>query len=172
MTDEIKDHRNNRNTKEHRTARKLARVGIVAASYTAVTVLFLPISYGPIQVRVSEALTVLPYVSPSSIWGLGLGCMLANVFGGYGVYDIVFGSMATLGAGLLTRMMPSPYLAPVPPVFVNALVVGAYLSVLTGFPLPMAVLYVGLGEAVACFALGLPLLLFILRRGKILEFLQ
>ncbi|HHY38571.1 MAG TPA: QueT transporter family protein [Clostridia bacterium] len=145
---------------------------MVAAAYTVLTVLFLPMSYGPIQVRISEALTVLPYVAPFSIWGLGLGCMLANIFGGYGIYDIVFGSLATLGAGFLTRMMPSPYLAPVPPVIINALVVGAYLSILTDFPLVAAVLYVGLGEALACFGLGLPLLLFILRRQKILNFLR
>lgn len=168
------NHQNDHNTKtrERRTARMLARVGMVAAVYAVVTLLFLPISYGPIQVRISEALTVLPYVTPFSVWGLGLGCMLANIFGGYGIYDIIFGSLATLGAGFLTRMMPSPYLAPVPPVIVNALVVGTYLSILTDFPLAAAVLYVGLGETLACFGLGLPLLLFILRRQKILNFLR
>jgi uncharacterized membrane protein len=152
-------------------AQKLSRVGMIAAAYAAVTLIFMPISYGPVQVRISEALTVLPYVSSLSIWGLGLGCVVANIFGGYGITDMVLGSLATIAAAFLTRVMPSPYLAPLPPVLVNAVVVGSYLSVLTELPLLTTMLYVGLGEAVACYALGLPFLLFILRREKMLEHL-
>ncbi len=152
--------------------RKLTRIALIAAVYVTVTMMFQAISFGIIQVRISEALTVLPYFTPIAIWGLFIGCFLANLLGGFGLYDIVFGSLATLVAAFLTSKMPKAYLAPLPPVVVNALVVGGYLSIILHQPYWFAAFYVGLGQVIACYALGYPLLLFLKQRPSFLSFLR
>ncbi len=148
--------------------RKLTRAAFVAAIYAALTLALAPISYSAIQVRVAEALTVLPFLSALSIPGLFVGCLVANIFGtfftGLGWYDVVFGSLATLLAAWLTSKMPRPILAPLPPIIINGLVVGAYVSLLSNLPYWSTALYIGLGEAVAGYLLGYPLLLFLLKR--------
>lgn len=148
------------------SVRNLALSGLVAAAYTVVTILLAPISYGQVQVRISEALTLLPFFFPQSILGLFVGCLIANLWGGFGLLDIVLGSLATLLAALLTSKMPNVYLAAVPPVTVNMVVVGGYLSFLLDIPFWSCALYVGLGQVVACFFLGIPLSLLLLRRLK------
>lgn len=144
--------------------RVLAVQGMLAAVYTALALLLQPISFGPLQCRISEALTVLPFLFPSTTAGLTLGCLLSNLLGGSAALDIVAGPLATLAAGLLTARMPNKWLAPLPPVLVNAVVVGAVLTLttvpLSGF-LPTFWIYageVGLGQLGACYVLGLPLL--------------
>lgn len=143
--------------------RQLAVSAVVAAAYAALTIVLAPISYGPVQFRVAEALCVLPFICPTSAWGLFIGCIIANIYGGYGALDIVFGSLATLFAGLVTARTRIKWLAPLPPVIFNGLIVGALLSV-TLVPensmgaFPGFAAWVGLGEAVVCYALGLPLL--------------
>ncbi len=150
---------------------------MLAAIYTVLTLLLQPISFGPVQCRISEALTVLPFLFPSATAGLTLGCLLANVLGGSTVLDIVAGPLATLAAGLLTARMPNRWLAPLPPVLVNAAVIGAVLAYATvpaeNF-LPTFLLFaaeVGVGELGACYVLGLPLLASVqrirLRRGSV-----
>ena len=145
------------------TANKLVRIALIAAVYAAVTVVMAPFSYGMIQVRVSEALTVLPFIFPESVLGLFIGCLIANIYGGLGAVDIVFGSLSTLAAGYLTSKMPSMVLAPLPPVVVNAVVVGLILKYVLGMPLLTSMIYVGLGQLLACYFLGLPLL-YLLKR--------
>jgi len=142
---------------------KIVRVAVIAALYAAVTILLAPISYGAVQVRVSEALTILPFIFPESVLGLFVGCLISNIYGGLGIIDIIFGSLATLTAGYLTSKMPNHYLAPLPPVLINAVVVGFILKYVLGAPLFLSMLYVGVGQFVACYLLGLPLL-FWLRR--------
>ncbi len=139
----------------------LVRGALIAGVYAAVTMIFAPVSFGPVQVRVSEALTVLPWIWIEAIPGLFVGCLIANLMGGFGVIDVIFGSAATLAAAFLTSRMPTRRMAPIPPIVVNMVVVGAYLSVLLELPLIPTMIYVGLGQAVACFGLGLPLLSFI-----------
>ena len=78
------------------------QAAIIAAIYALVTLLLAPISYGPIQIRISEALTVLPALTPAGIPGLFIGCLLANILGGAAVPDIVFGSLATLAAAAVS----------------------------------------------------------------------
>lgn len=136
----------------------------MAGVYAAVTMLFAPLSFGPVQVRVSEALTLLPWLWIEAVPGLFIGCIIANFMGGFGIIDVIFGSAATLGAALLTCRMPNRYLAAVPPVVINALVVGGYLSVLLELPVLPTMLYVGLGQTVACCGLGILLLTVIERR--------
>jgi uncharacterized membrane protein len=157
------------------STRYIAQVGIIAALYAAITILLAPISYGPIQVRVSEALTILPYLTPAAIPGLFVGCLLANLYGGLGIYDVVGGSLFTLLAAFLTYLLSrtrKPILAPLPPVVVNALGVSLYLHFLFQLPYWVTVAYIAVGQIGACFVLGYPLLLILLRRKKLLEMLK
>lgn len=146
-------------------SKRIARIAAVAAIYIVLTIAFAPFSYGPVQVRISEALTVLPFFMPESVLGLFIGCLLANIFGSYGLIDIIFGSLATLLAAYLTSKMTKWFWAPLPPVLVNAVVVGLMLHYVAGFPLAPTMLWVGLGQAVACYGLGLPVL-YLLKRHK------
>lgn len=140
------------------SVRNLTRIAMIAAIYAALTIALAPISYGEVQVRVSEALTVLPYFFPAAVPGLFIGCLIANLFGGNGLLDIVFGSLATLSAAWLSRRMPHPWLVPLPPVLINAVVIGAVLHVILGIPWYILALQVGAGQLVSCYILGLPLL--------------
>ncbi len=146
----------------------LARVALTAAIYALLTVLppFNAIGYGPVQVRISEALTVLPFLAPWAPWALYLGCILANLGSPFVAWDLTLGAGGTLLAAALTRRTSKPYLAPLPPVIVNALVVSAYVAPLSGLAYWPVALYIGLGEAVACYGLGYPLLLFLRRNAR------
>jgi uncharacterized membrane protein len=144
---------------------RLALGAMIAALYAVVTVALAPISYGPVQLRVSEALTLLPFYLPEAIPGLFVGCVLANFFGGYGVADVVVGGSATLLAAFLTRKMPRLWFAALPPVLVNMVFIGVLLHVLADVPLWGAMLYVGIGQAGACYLLGYPLMKALEARG-------
>ena len=139
-------------------------IAMVSALYVIVTLVFAPISYGPIQVRVSEALTLLPFFDPRAIPALFIGCFIANIFGGLGIYDIVFGSLLTLIAAFLTYKMKNIYLAGIPPVLVNAFGVSLYLSLLFKLPYFLTVFYIGIGEGISVYAIGLPLFLYIRKK--------
>lgn len=154
----------------------LTRIALVGAAYVALTILLAPISYGPLQVRVAEALTVLPFLESSLAWGLYIGCLGANIYGGLGLWDIFAGSFLTLIAAFLTSRMPRPWLAPLPPILINALGVSAYLHLLLAPPpinLPLLrnlpsywlfVVTIGVGEFIAAYGLGFPLLVILMRR--------
>ena len=85
------------------TVRELASAGLIASLYTVLSLVFMPISFGVYQVRIAEALTVLPFLTRAAIPGLYIGCLLANIIGGMGWLDIVFGPLITLAAAFLTR---------------------------------------------------------------------
>ncbi len=139
--------------------RNLTRAAVIAAAYCALTLLLRPISYGEIQLRVSEALTLLPILTPAAVPGLFIGCILANLLGSSTIIDIVFGSMATLCAAVVTRKLRhKPVLAALAPVLFNAVIIGLVLHGISNMPLWLTMLWIGLGEAAACYALGLPLL--------------
>jgi uncharacterized membrane protein len=156
--------------------RQITIAGVIAALYAAISLALLPISFGVYQIRVAEALTVLPFLTPAAVPGLFVGCLIANVYGGMGWQDIVFGSLLTLIAGILTaltgkfsRKLKSEVLAlaaPVPPVILNALGVSVYLAPIIGVNYWFAVQMIGIGELVACFLLGLPLLLLLHKRQQ------
>jgi uncharacterized membrane protein len=148
------------------SARFLAEAGIIAALYFVLTVAIAPLSYGQLQVRISEALCILPFFTPAAIPGLFVGCLLANLFSPFGLWDIVFGSLATLIAALVTYRIKVKWLLPLPTIVINALVIGAELTLLAVLPqfgfLPkdvywVSVAYVGAGEAIAAYVLGMPL---------------
>ena len=129
------------------TTRSLCVSAVIAALYAALTLLLYPISYGNIQCRVSEALTLLPMILPASIPGLFVGCLLANLLGGATVWDIVFGSLATLIAAIGTYVLrKKPLLAALCPVIANGVIVGAVLSFVWGLPLALTMAEVAIGE--------------------------
>ena len=144
----------------------IIRVAMIAAIYVVLNIIFAPISYGPIQVRIAEALVVLPFIDPSAIIGLFLGCILANVIGPLGMVDIIGGSLCTLVAAYLTYKVKNPKLAPLPPVLINAFGVSIYLHLLFDLPYWITVLYIGIGEVIACYILGYPLLLLLIKNKK------
>ena len=146
----------------------LVQAAAIAAVYVVLTMLFAPISYGEVQVRVSEALTVLPFFTPAAVPGLAVGCLIANILGGGILPDIIFGTLATLiGAVLSYYLRKNHWLVPVPPIIANALIIPSVLRFGYGVSLPiwMMMLTVGLGEVISCGVLGM-LLLFALDRYK------
>ncbi|MCR4817948.1 MAG: QueT transporter family protein [Fretibacterium sp.] len=145
--------------------KSLASGAMIAALYAVLTFAMAPISYGPVQFRISEALTLLPWYLPEAVPGLFIGCVVANFFGGYGMVDMFFGSLATLIGALLTRKAPQLWAAALPPVVSNMIIIGAMLHVLIGVPLIATALYVGVGEAGACFLVGIPVMKLLERRG-------
>lgn len=164
--------------------RFMALGAVIAAAYTVLTLLAasMNLAYGPVQFRFSEALTVLPVFTSAAVPGLTIGCFLANIFSGYGIYDMIFGTLATLLAALGTRLVRNvrfrgvPVLAPLPPVLVNAVIIGAEITILSpgGFAwaeFGAQALSVGLGELAVCYALGLPFAIMI-QKGKLAELLK
>lgn len=148
--------------KKYLTTRSVCLSAIIAALYAALTLLLQPFSYGSVQCRISEALTLLPAIFPQAIPGLTLGCLISNLFNPLGatVYDIVFGTLATLVAAILTyRIRGNLLLKALPPVLCNAVIVGLVLTYAYGIDvLWLNMLTVGLGEAVACYVLGVPMM--------------
>ena len=148
--------------------RQIALNGVVAGLYAAITILTASFAYGDIQFRIADALCLLVALEPSLTVGLTLGCVIANIFSTVSVLDIVVGSAATLIAAMLTARCRSRMLSPLAPVLVNAVVVGAvlYFVYYSGSAVPMwlPMAQVGLGQFVACYGLGLPLLGFLEKR--------
>ncbi len=140
---------------------KIALAALIAALYAGLTAALAPISFGPVQFRLAEALTLLPFFMPEAVPGLFIGCLLSNMLGGFGLVDIVLGSAATLAAAWMTSRMPNVWLAAVPPVVLNAVVVGVYLAFITDTPAALSVLYVGLSQSAVCFGIGVPLSLYV-----------
>lgn len=153
--------------------RELARGALIGALYAALTPV-IPFSSGLMQLRVSEALCVLPWFCPAAAPGLLLGCLLGNLLSGAVPLDIIFGSLATFAAALLTRRFKkwgaSKWLAPLPAVLINAAVVGALLcwAYEVGVPYYQCALYVAAGQSLACYGLGMPLMLVLERHEQTL----
>lgn len=131
------------------TTRSLCISAVIAALYAALTIMLAPISFGAIQLRVSEAMTLLPMVLPQAIPGLFVGCLIANLYSGM-ITDIIFGSLATLLAGIGTYFMRKiPALAAACPVLINALIVGTVVAKMSNLPVVLTMLQIGAGELVA-----------------------
>jgi uncharacterized membrane protein len=145
---------------------------LIAAIYSVLSLVFAPISAGPIQVRIAEALCVLPYFTVAAIPGLFVGCIISNCFVSGMIWaDIVFGSLATLIAAILAfALRRFKCLVPLPAVVLNALVVPFVLKYGYGFgdALWFMALTVGLGQICACYGLGLPLLIT-LERSRVFD---
>ena len=160
-----------RGKKINKMTHYLTRAAIVAALYTAVTLVVYPFSFGALQIRISEALTILPFFMPEAVVGLFIGCIISNLFStNIVILDVIFGSFATLLAAVLTRFCSKMgrigrWLAPMPPVLVNAIVIGLVIALSTTSMSDGAFytvflyngLTVGAGQLVACYGLGIPL---------------
>lgn len=146
----------------------ITQAAIIAAIYTALVLIFQYSSFGPVQFRIAEALTILPYFTPAAIPGVSIGCFLSALLTGAEPLDMIFGSLATLVAAILSyALRRHKYLVPIPPIVVNALVVPFILraTMSEAQPLPLMMLSVGGGQLVAAGILGL-LLLMALNRHK------
>ena len=147
------------------TTRSLCVSAVIAALYAAMTLLLAPISYGPIQLRLSEAMTLLPILLPQAVPGLFVGCLIANLYTGM-LTDIIFGSLATLLSAIGTYLLrKKPVLAAACPVAANAVIVGLVLSMSFNLPVALTMLEVGIGELGAVL-LGM-LILSGIKRAKI-----
>ncbi len=149
------------------TVRDITFAALIGALYVTMCYFgnIFGLTFGIFQFRFAEALTVLPFLCPTAAWGLFAGCVLANLLSPYGLPDLIFGSLATLTAGLLTARCGNRWLAPLPPVICNGLVVGALLAwsetgFTAAFPGAFAfnALSVGGAELLVCYILGMPLL--------------
>ena len=139
------------------TALFLAHGAIIAAMYVALTLIFAPISYGAVQVRIAEVLTILPLFTPAAIPGLFIGCIIANGIGGGIILDVVFGSLATLiGAVLGYLLRFNRWLVPIPAIVSNSIIIPFVLKYGYGIDIPiwLMMIYIAIGEIIGCYALG------------------
>ncbi len=161
------------------TTKQMTQAALIAAAYAVLTIAFAPISFGLVQFRISESFMLISALTPAGIPGLFIGCIIANLYGGLGIVDIAFGSIATLLAAILTYWMSQKlsekfkkikiFLLPLPSVIFNGIIVGGYLPLVvpeirnmaTSLPLVLAITIgsVMLGEFVVIYALGIPLYL-------------
>ena len=152
----------------------VTQAAVIAAMYVVLTFVSssMGLASGEIQIRLSEMLVILPAFTPAAIPGLFLGCFLSNLLTGCTVIDIVFGSLATLVAAILSYQLRNhkyPLLVTVPPVVANMIVVPFILKFSYGVPLPIPVMMatVGIGEVISCMVLG-SVLYFALDKRRII----
>lgn len=139
----------------------ITQAAVIAAIYVVLVVIFNYISFGPVQFRIAEALTILPYFTPAAIPGLFVGCIIANILGGAIVWDVVFGSIATLIGAIGTYLLrKNKWLAPVPPIVANTIIVPFVLKFAYGSEGMFAMFFVtvGAGEIIVCGIIGMILL--------------
>ena len=149
----------------------LTQAAMIAALYVVLT--FIANAFGlanySVQVRFSEALTILPFFTPAAIPGLFIGCLISNILTGCAIPDIIFGSIATLIGALGTwklRGIGNVFLSPLPPILANTIIVPFVLRYAYGIrPLWLSFLTVGAGEIISCGILGL-LLAFTLNKYR------
>lgn len=151
----------------------LTRAAAIAALYVVLTMIAnaLGLANFAVQVRFSEALTILPFFTPAAIPGLFVGCILSNILTGCLPLDIIFGSLATLLGAVGTRMLrKSKWLAPLPPIVANTLIVPFVLAYVYKFDgsIPFFMLTVGAGEIISCGILGIMLLITLQKYDKYL----
>lgn len=163
---------NNDRKKMNRRLKFWVQASVIAGIYAVLTIILAPISFGPMQVRISEALTVLPFFTPAAIPGLFMGCLLSNIISPYGIIDMVCGSLATLLAAFVSyKVRRFPSLVPLPPVIANGAIIGTMIYYVYGLgemSIWASILWVGAGELLACYVLGYPILKYFQKRKNIL----
>ena len=168
---------------------KISKQAMIAALYTVIGFVMAPISFGAVQARVSEALTLLPVFGITNVWGITIGCFLTNLIGLatganiLGSLDIIFGTAATFVAGLMTYMLRNiriksmPVLSSLPPVIINAVVIGWELCIMINGEFHPVIftaqaVAVGVGQALSCFVLGLFLVKIIENNPRLKELMS
>ena len=146
------------------TTNRIVKTAIVASIYAALTIGLSPLSYGPVQFRLSEVLVLLAFVNADYIVGLTIGCLIANLLGPYGLADIICGTFATFISVYLIYITPkfvkgkyAIWVASLWPVIVNAIIVAVQLKIFFGMPLFITMLQVGFGQFVVITIIGVPL---------------
>lgn len=155
------------------SVKQIAFCGLIGAMYVVFTWVLGDFGYGPIQFRIAECMTVLPFCFPVATAGLTVGCFLANLMSTVGPLDLILGTTATLLGAVGTQLCRKKnlwWLAPLPPVITNALLIGIMLTLYSetktlSYFCTMAA-QVGLSELVCCYGLGLPLLLLVRQYQK------
>lgn len=163
--------------------RKIAVSGVIAALYVALTLAFQPISFYAVQFRISEVLMLMPLLFPESWIGLTVGCLLANLLGGGVIWDVIFGTLASMLAVLIVAQMGRvskkdimKFLSPLPVIILNGVIVGVVVTYcyndLTGLSdaaiigeMLLSMLTVAIGETAVCYVLGVPLLFTLSKTG-------
>lgn len=144
--------------------KKLVTTSLVAAIYAVLTLVLGAISYGPIQFRIAEIMVLLAFIKKDYIWGLTIGCFLANVIGPYGAPDIIFGTTATflsvyaiyLTGKVMRGKKYAILIASIWPTLINAVIIGFMLNIFVGMPLILSMIQVGFGEFVVITIIGVP----------------
>ena len=157
--------------KNNKTVYFVAYGAVIASIYTVLTLVFAPISFGPVQFRIAEALCILPFFTPAAVPGVFIGCLLSNLLCGAAPLDIVFGSLATLiGAAGSYGLRGNKWLVCLPPIAANTAIIPWVLRFAYGSPdlIPVAMVTVGIGEILAIGVLGNILLLALERYKNIL----
>ncbi len=149
----------------------LVAAAAIGAIYATLTLVLAPISFGPMQVRVAEALCILPFFTTAAVPGLFIGCLISNAFGimfgtNLGVLDVIIGSLATLASAYIASKLKNKWLIPLPAVIINAFAVGLVLYIMLQLPYFINVLWVGIGQTVACYGIGIPLMLLLNKYRK------
>ena len=151
--------------------KKLVQAAIVASLYVVLTLVSKPLTIGFVEVRFSEALCVLPYFMPSTVWGLFVGCLISNIFNG-SIVDVVLGSLATLIGAILTSKIKNKWICPLPAVLSNTVIIPIVIMVYSNTWTPSAYFLAAGGvfasEIASVYILGL-LLLLVLEKKKIFK---
>lgn len=143
--------------KQDERTKMLTYSAIIAAVYASLTIALAPISYGPIQLRLSEIMILLVLINPRFKSGLILGCLIANLFSPFGLVDVIFGTLATGLAVFSMARIKNIYLASLMPTLANGIIIGLELSYLLNLPFVETALYVALGEFLVVSVIGIPL---------------
>ncbi|MCQ2428345.1 MAG: QueT transporter family protein [Clostridia bacterium] len=157
----------NKSTKN--TLKYISQAAVIAALYVALSYMVFPLASGAIQFRISEALCILAVFTPAAIPGMAIGCFLFNLISGCVIYDVIFGSLATLVGVLFTRVLKKlPLIAPAPYVLANIVTVPLVLQFAYGLEDRLAWLFltVGIGEILSAWVCGI-MLWFAVRKTKI-----
>lgn len=157
----LKENKMNNTLNQGKKAIFITQAAVIAAFYTVLVIIFNYCSFGPIQFRIAEALTILPYFTPAAIPGLFVGCLLSNILGGAAIWDIIFGSLATLIGAIGTyALRKNKWLAPLPPIIANTLIVPFVLKYAYGSEGVFAMFFVTIGasEFIVCGIIGMILL--------------
>ncbi len=141
--------------------KSLARAALIAAVYVVLVYAFQPVSFGVIQLRVAEALTVLPVLFPEAIAGLYVGVLLANILGGLGLWDIFGGSLVTLIAAYVTYRYRDSWIAYASPIVFNALLISIYLHFIFAQPYLLVAVSIGISQSIVVLFIGVPLIHFL-----------
>lgn len=152
--------------------KKIIMTAVIAAVYATLTIFLAPLSYGAVQLRLSEIVTLLAFINPSFTPGLVIGCMIANIFSPFGIIDVLIGSIATFFAVYPMRYTKNLYIASLMPVISNAVIVGLEIAILSALPKIETIFYVGVGEFAAVSICGVIFIKLISKNQKLMDYLK